>query len=427
MNLMSEEFLHHTWKFKLFDLRDLRTTDNEEVEIIKAGTHNVDAGPDFFNAKIRVGNTLWAGNVEVHIDAGDWKKHRHQADKAYDNIILHVVLNANEQQYRTSGEKIPTLELGDRINKKLYKNYLDFKSNAGWIPCAKQIDSAPFFVISSTIDKLLVERLERKSQQIAESLALNRNNWEETFYQLLARNFGFKTNAAPFELLAKSLPSKYLGRHKNSLLQIEAMLFGQAGMLERHVEDKYVLALQNEYAFLKQKFKLNPIESHLWKFLRLRPVNFPSIRIAQFAALIFRSSRLFSAIIETEDSAGLKELLNVSVSDYWQTHYIMDKESPRKDKKLGNAAVNAIIINTIVPFLFVYGKQKADDTYTERALRFLEETAGESNALVWQWKELGLPVNTAYNTQALIQLKNEYCDPKKCLSCSIGNYLLKNS
>ena len=272
-----------------------------------------------------------------------------------------------------------------------------------------------------------MERLERKSQFILNSLKLNNNNWEETFYQSLARNFGFKTNAEPFELLAKSLPSIVLGKQKSSLLQIEALLFGQAGMLFEHFSEKYPQQLQNEYAFLKQKFKLQPIEKHLWKYLRLRPINFPSIRIAQFANLIFNSSHLFSKILELENASELKKIMNVSASEYWESHFMLDRKSNKKPKHLGEEAINNIIINTIVPFLFVYGKQKDDERYIQKALLFLEQTSGENNSITKKWEDSGISGKTAHSTQALLQLKNEYCNHKRCLNCSIGNYLLKNS
>jgi hypothetical protein len=423
---MTEEFLHHIWKFRLFNQLNLKTTTGETIEILKVGEHNFDAGPDFFNSKIKVGSTLWAGNVEVHINASDWKKHHHQYDKSYDNIILHVVHNADEQLYRASGEVIPTIEIKNKIDKKVYQKYLDFKSSTDWIPCEKQIEIVPGLIINSTIDRLLLERLERKSKLITDSLTLNNNNWEETFYQHIARNFGFKTNSEPFELLAKSLSSIILAKHKNSLLQIEALLFGQAGLLNEHFEDKYPQQLQNEYTFLKQKFKLIPVDTHLWKFLRLRPVNFPTVRLAQFANLIYHSTHLFSKIIETEKCDDLKKLMSVDISEYWQTHYIFDKISKQKAKHLGTDGVNNIIINTIVPFLFVYGKQKNEEKYVERALNFLEQAEAENNSVIEKWKMLKLPVTTAYSSQGLLQLKNEYCNHKKCLNCSIGNYLLKN-
>ncbi len=423
---MSEDFLHHIWKFKLFDQVNLLTIEKEAVEILKVGDHNYDAGPDFFNAKIKVGDTLWAGNIEVHINASDWKKHSHQNDKAYDNIILHVVKNADAKLYRSSGELIPTIEIGDRIGSKLFQNYLNFKSSNDWIPCEKQIATVPQILVNSTMDRLIIERLERKSKSIIDSLNLNHNDWEETFYQHLARNFGFKTNADPFQLLAKSLPSKILAKQKNSLLQIEAMLFGQAGLLNEHFEDKYPQQLQNEYAFLKQKFNLTSIEKHLWKYLRLRPVNFPTIRMAQFASLLVNSSHLFSKVMEIENGEDLKKIMNVTVSAYWETHFVFDKLAQRKTKHLGTEAVHTILINTIVPFLFVYGKYRAEEKYIDRALVFLEQIAGEKNAIISKWNTLKLPTKTAYFTQALLQLKNEYCNHKKCLKCTIGNFLLKN-
>jgi len=424
---MTEEFLHHVWKFRLFDQLQLTTTNNEPVEIVKVGEHNLDAGPDFFNAKIKVGTTVWAGNVEVHINSSDWKKHNHQNDKAYDNIVLHVVYNADKPLYRVSGELIPTIEIKDKIDKKLYQNYLNFKSNQDWIPCEKTISTVPRLIVNSTIDRLLLERLERKSKSVKDSLALNNNNWEETFYQLLARNFGFKTNAEPFELLAKSLPSVVLAKHKTSLLQIEALLFGQAGFLNQDYSDKYVQQLQNEYSFLTKKFKLKSMDKHLWKFLRMRPHNFPTIRIAQFAYLIYNSSHLFSKIISTEKYSDLNKLMDTTVSEYWQSHFNFDKSSTKRTKQLGTDSFNNILINTVVPFLFVYGKQKDEEKYVERALKFLEQTKGEMNSIITKWKSLEIPVNTAYSTQALLQLKNEYCNHKKCLNCSIGNYLIKNS
>ena len=338
-----------------------------------------------------------------------------------------MVYNSDKTICRTSGETIPAVELKNRINDTIYQNYLNLKSNKDWIPCEKQIGTTPKVIINSTIDKLLLERLERKSEAIIKSLGLNNNNWEETFYQLLARNFGFKTNAEPFELLAKSIPSLIIAKHKSSILQIEALLFGQAGFLNEHYEDAYLQSLQNEYVFLKQKYKLISIDKHLWKFLRLRPVNFPTIRIAQFANLVYNSTHLFSKIIETETFEDLNKLMNVDVSEYWKTHFMLDKESDLKTKHFGNDGINNIITNTIVPFLFVYGKQKDNEKFVERALKFLEQTKGENNSIINNWKSLGLSVETAYFTQALLQLKNEYCDNKKCLSCSVGNYLLKNS
>jgi hypothetical protein len=422
---MTEEFLHYIWKLKLFNTVNLTTTKGEEMEVQKSGVLNTDSGPDFFNAQLKIGDTKWAGNIEVHINASDWNKHKHQNDAAYNNVILHVVFNADVIINRLSGEEIPTLELKDKIDKKLYKKYLNLKESKDWIACEKQIQLVSSLTINSTIDKLLLERLERKSISIVNSLKLNSNNWEETFYRQLARNFGFNVNAEPFELLAKSLPSVIIAKHKNSLFQIEALLLGQAGLLNEHFKDKYLCDLQNEYIYLKQKFKLISVDAHLWKFLRLRPVNFPTIRIAQFAGLIHKSLHLFSKIIEADNVEALKGFMNTDVSGYWQTHYVFDKGSPEKTKHLGDEAINNIIINTVVPFLFVYGKQKNEEKYVERALQFLEQISGENNSIIKKWGALKMPVKTAYSTQALLQLKNEYCDYKKCLSCTIGSELIK--
>lgn len=424
---MTEELLHHIWKFRLFNPFDLKTTHQEAIEIIKVGEHNHHAGPDFFNAKIKIGNISWIGNVEVHIHSNDWEKHHHQSDKAYDNVILHVVYKTNQQIYRANGEPIPTLELKDRIPSSYYQIYQGFKQSNDWIPCEKLVHTVPSILWRSLLDRLLVERLEDRAIQIRNMLALNKMNWEETFYQMLARNFGFKTNAVPFELLSKSLPSIVLAKHKDSLLQVEALLFGQAGFLETHFQDRYPQQLQNEYVFLRQKFKLLPIELHLWKFLRLRPVNFPTIRIAQFAALIHRSSNLFSKIMDAQQMHELVELINVDVSAYWNERYLFEKRTNFRYKKLGEESVHNIIINTVIPFLFVYGKMKGEEAYMEKALSLMEELNGESNSVITRWNALQVNVDKASSTQALLQLKNKYCDRKRCLHCSIGNFLLKKA
>lgn len=423
---MTEEFLHYVWKYKLFEWLNLTTTAGETVEIIKSGEHNFDSGPDFFNSKIKIGPTLWAGNVEIHINASDWEKHNHANNKAYSNVILHVVFYADKTIKHISGEDIPTIELKERIPEKLYQNYIQLKSSKNNIPCESHLKQAPSLILQNTFDKCLIERLEEKSKGIREALQLNTNNWEETFYCHLAKSFGFKTNATPFELLAKSIPLNVLGKHKNSLLQIEAILFGQAGLLETHFSDSYPRALQNEYILLKNKFNLQPLDKSLWKFLRLYPANFPTIRIAQFANLIHRSSHLFSKILETKTVTEMQNLLSASVSDYWQTHYLFEKISSKKAKNIGNDAINSLIINTIVPFLFVYGKFYNKPEFCSRAFEFLENLGTESNHITKKWESAGINIKSAYISQAVIQLNNNYCNQKKCLHCMIGNYLLKN-
>ncbi|MBE9467191.1 MAG: DUF2851 family protein [Bacteroidetes bacterium] len=420
---MNEAFLQHIWKYHLFDKTELTASTGENIEIINVGQKNIDAGPDFFNAKVKIDDTVWAGNIEVHINSSDWIKHSHNTNKAYDNVILHVVYNNDMQIPRTNGEPIPTIEL--KFNKKLFENYQDLLNNEKWISCENEINTIDEFIIDFWLNSLLIERLENKSEYILKNLNQNNNNWEETFYQQLAKNFGTKINQLPFEQLTKSLPLLYLAKHKNNLLQIEALLFGQASFLEtRSDDDDYYSALKKEYSFLKDKFNLKPIEKHLWKFLRLRPGNFPTIRIAQFASLIYKSSSLFSKIIETDDLTEIKKCFSASTSEYWDTHYMFNKATKKRKKRTGEVFINSLIINTIVPFLFVYSKLKDNEAYKIRALKFLERLPAEKNSIINNWKLLKMPVPNAFYSQALIQLKNEYCNKKKCLYCQIGNRII---
>jgi hypothetical protein len=424
--MMSEEFLQFLWKFRLFESNDLYTTAGEPVQIMKPGEANADAGPDFSNARIKIGNTLWAGNVEVHMFSSDWKKHHHPADKAYDNIILHVVLEENEKVIRKNKEAIPTIELKQRINSALYVRYQRMMNNRQWIPCENQINNAGAFVVESWLERMMIERLETRCESIMQTLKISKNNWEETFYQHLARNFGFNLNAVPFEMLAKSLPQKFLTKHKDNLFQIETLLLGQAGFLEKDYKDDYPQQLKKEYLFLKQKYSLHPIEGHLWKFLRIRPSGFPTIRIAQFANLIRKSNALFSKVIECINIVDLRKLFQIKCSDYWVDHFTFDKAAPAQKKTFTDASVDLLLINTVITFLFVYGLQKNEEAIKERALSFLEKIKPEKNAIIKKWKDIGMPANNAFQTQALLQLKKNYCSNKKCLHCAIGNKLLQS-
>ncbi|MBL7103841.1 MAG: DUF2851 family protein [Bacteroidales bacterium] len=421
---MTEEFLHYIWKFRLFD-QNIKLTTGEDCDIIDVGKHNKDSGPDFFNARIKTGDTIWAGNIEIHVKSSDWFVHDHQHDKAYDNIILHVVYIQDKVIKRRNGEVIPAIELKGKYNKTLFDRYSEFMTNRNWIPCEKMIFEVNRFILNNWLDRLMIERLENKAVEIEEQLKFNENNREQTFYEFLARNFGFKVNSVPFELLAKSLPLLYLGKHKNNKFQIEALLFGQAGLLSRSVKDEYFQDLKKEYKFLQKKFSLIPIDPHLWRFMRLRPSNFPTIRLAQFADLICNSSHLFSKILEVEKLNDMLQLFDVSVSEYWEDHYTFGKVSPKRKKKMGRNTINLIVINTIVPFIFIYGRIKNDQRYIDRSLKFLEQIPGETNAIIKKWEELSMSTRTAFNTQALLQLKNAFCNKKKCLECSIGNELLK--
>ncbi len=421
---MKEEFLHYIWQYRLTG-KTLKLAGGEDCMVKDPGMPNTDSGPDFFNARVRTGNTTWAGNVEIHVNASEWFEHNHHKDKAYDNIILHVVYNKDAEIKRTNGELIPTLELKDKFNAGLYERYSDLMSSLSWIPCEGSIHEADRFILNNWLDRMLVERLEKKGRAIEKSLKLNGNNWEQAFYIIIARNFGFRVNALPFELLAGSLPLAYLAKHKDNKMQIEALLFGQAGLLKGKYKDEYPLKLQKEYAFLRKKFMLSPIDPHLWRFMRLRPSNFPTIRLSQFADLIHRSSHLFSKTIEADSIKKLVQLFDVSASEYWETHYRFGKTSAKRRKILGKSAIYLILINTVIPFMFIFGKERNNQILIDRSVKLLDQLPGENNSIIRKWQQLGMSTRTAFSTQALLQLRESYCSEKKCLSCAIGNNLLK--
>ncbi|MCE7926404.1 MAG: DUF2851 family protein [Haliscomenobacteraceae bacterium CHB4] len=422
---MRESFLHFLWRWRRFDAQTLRTTDGQSLEILHPGEWNGHAGPDFFNARVRIGDTIWAGNVEMHLRASEWMLHRHSTDAAYDNVVLHVVLEEDQPVARASGERIPCLELKGRIPPKILENYQRLEHERAWIPCRQFFKDIPGIVRLNWLDRLLVERLEQKTAAVAEMLAATENHWEEAFYRLLARNFGLKVNAEPFEALARSLPLLILAKHKNDAKQIEALLFGQAGMLDGAFKDEWPKALAQEYRFLKHKYDLMPMASSQWKFLRLRPANFPTVRLAQFAALVHQSAHLFSKILEAKNMRELENLFDVQPGEYWLTHFQFDKPSVRRPKNTGRDFVHLLIINTIAPFLFHYGKMREQEAFQKRALSLLEELPPEANAIVDGWAELGVQARHAYQTQALIHLKTRYCDAKRCLECAMGNAILK--
>jgi len=424
---LTEAFLHYVWRFKLFRLDDLRTTAGQPLQIKKNGTPNPHAGPDFSNARIQIGDTLWAGNVEIHVQASDWKKHGHQNDAGYDNVILHVVFEADAEVTGKDGQPMPCLTLHDRIDSGLYERYLMLISGNDWIPCQPLIGRVDKFVQRHWLDRLLIERLEERSAAIRERLAFNKNHWEETFYHFLARHFGLKVNSEPFAQLAKSLPLKVLAKHKDQPLQIAALLFGQAGLLERSFKDDYPQQLKKEYGFLKTKYRLTPINGQMWRFLRLRPPNFPTLRLAQFARLIHQSSHLFSKVLQARMVSELREMFAIELDGYWETRYQFDKPSKAQRKRLGTATVNNLLINTVIPFLFIYGKLRGDADLQERAIDFMGQLRPENNTIIRKWKELGLPAQSAYHTQALLQLKTRYCDRKQCLDCMIGNTILRQA
>lgn len=427
--LITEDFLHYLWKFRLFERQALQTIGGDEIEIFSAGLHNTHAGPDFQNARIRIGDTTWAGNVELHINASDWNKHNHTTDGAYNNVILHVVYNNDATITPPNGRLIPTFELKDRIPDELYGRYHNLiYGEKTIIPCEASIGKVDEFTLRTWLTRILIERLEKKSAAVLEALKVNNGDWEETFYQFLAANFGFKINALPFELMARSLPQKILAKNKNNPLQIEALIFGQAGMLEDDFEDEYPRQLQQEYNFLRKKYNLTPIEKHLWKFMRLRPQNFPTVRLAQFAALVVNSNHLFSKVIDIRDVKALSDLFTgIKVNPYWDDRYRFDKPAAPSAKNMGEASINILLLNTLALFLFSYGKYHQQQYYIDRSLKLLESLPAEKNHIIDDFAALGVKAGTAFESQALLELRNNYCNFKQCLQCSIGNKILKLS
>lgn len=425
--IIPEEFLQYIWENRLFIDENLQTVKGERLEIINLGKRNTDSGPDFFNARIKIDDTIWVGNIEIHKNSGDWFRHNHQTDKAYSNVILHVVENYDQPVMRSISEEIPTLILRYPVQLKTnYQNLLDAKT---WIACQNQFHKINPILLQLGFNRLMIERLEDKTSEILTKLQSKNNDWNATFYQMLARMFGFKVNAVPFELLAKSLPLEILAKHKSSLFQLEALLFGNSGLLnDQLLGDDYYLNLRKEYSFLYKKYQLKGIESHLWKFMRLRPGNFPTIRISQFAALIHRSHGLFSKITEIENLEELRQLFKVEASEYWNSHYSFNKTTPRNGvKELGDSSINTLIINIVIPFLFVYGEKQNKEVLKNRSLEFLEQFPAEGNSIIERWEQLGVGARSAFESQALLQLKNRYCEPKKCLNCQIGVKLIKSS
>lgn len=422
-----EEFLHFVWENRLFFSENLQTFNNKPLTVLNTGQRNTNSGPDFFNAKVKIDETIWAGNIEIHKKSSDWEKHNHTTDKAYENVILHVVEQCDKQIFRKNGTEIATLEMS--WPEQFTKNYQKLLEAKTWIACQEQFHRVNPVVLQLGFNRLMIERLEDKTAEINRRLEQNQHNWNETFYQMLARMFGFKVNAAPFELLAKSVPMQLLAKHKNSLFQLEALLFGASGLLnEELLGDDYFIELRNEFGFLHKKYGLTPVEAHLWKFMRLRPVNFPTIRISQLAALIHLSQGLFSKILATENMETLQKLFQVKASGYWDAHYRFNKPTSRiHPKELGENSINTLIINVIVPFLFVYGEKQNQPHLKDQALDFLEKLPPERNSVIGKWENLGAEARSAFETQALLQLKNKHCDKKKCLHCPVGNKLVKAS
>ncbi len=424
-NALNEDLIHYLWKTKRFVYDNLTTTTGQEVKIINWGSHNHHSGPDFSNGKIKIGDTTWAGNVEMHISSSDWDRHKHTGDPAYDNVVLHVVWEHDKEILDQNGKPIATLVISQYVNQDLIKRYAELMQNELRIPCEKFISNVDLSRMNLWLHNVLIERLEAKTVYLTNLLKYTENDWNQVFFIALAKYMGLKINAEPFEQLARSFDINIIWKIGNNLTQIEALLFGQAGMLLSSDGDQYYQQLRIEYKHLAIKYQLENIEPVGWKFARMRPANFPTIRIAQLASIMHQHRSIFSKILDTQNVKDVNNILKVSPSEYWSDHYRFSTDSIYKEKPIGDNLIQIVVINVVVPLLFLFGKQIGNESYQDKSIAYLEATKPEINKITKLWKELGIKAESAYFSQGLIQLKSKYCDEKKCMSCAVGNQLFR--
>lgn len=429
-----ELLLHYCWKHKMFPLKELVTTDGKSLEVIDPGLHNHNAGPDFFNAKVKIDGTLWVGNVEIHDRSSDWFLHGHDKDAAYNNVVLHVAGVINGDVTTAAGNVVPQLQLS--VPQYVRDHYEELLREDKYPRCYKIVPQLSQLMLHSWMSALQTERLEQKTQAIAKRLEQADGSWEAAYFMTLARNFGFGVNGDAFETWAKNIPLSQVGHHRDDPFQVEAFFFGQAGLLEPQtipehyqgeaLNEGYFSRLRNEYLYLAHKFGLQPMDVNLWRFLRLRPQNFPHIRLSQLVTLYMEHRTELSRLLECETTKDLQKMLQTHVTPYWETHYTFGSTSCKTEKALSMASLNLLIINTAIPVLFAYGRHKQKDSYCDRAFDMLEELKAENNYITRMWRECGIEVQNAGDSQALIQLKKEYCDRKECLRCRIGYEYMKS-
>lgn len=424
---MTEAFLHYLWKNRLFHSLNLKTTDGEPLKIIFSGYHNTDAGPDFKQAIVQIGDLRWAGDVEIHIRSSDWYRHGHQHDDKYLSVALHVVYEHDCEVERKKGEPFPTLELKDRIPHDMLRQYENLVGSPLRLPCEPlldQIDPLQFRALQST---MLVQRLLRKQKHILDIVRECDGDWKEAMFRLLAVGFGFKTNTDAFELMAKSLPYKVVAKHSDSAVQTAALVFGQAGMLQKNEQDDYYNALKGEYDYLRYKYQLIPIGERHWNLLRLRPSNFPCVRLAQFAALLHKVPDLTTECLRHPSTTYLKDIMSVSADPYWKNHYHFGKKTILPHGvALGDAALSLLIVNVIVPFLFAYQRFSGEEAKLEELVSMLDNLPFEDNKKTRIFKTTPFPMQSASDSQALLELFQFYCMTKHCLDCSVGECLVRN-
>jgi hypothetical protein len=420
---MNEAYLQYIWRYKRLPLKGLYLNDGRPFEVLDFGTYNTNAGADFFNAKIKIDDTIWVGNIEVHVKSSDWNKHRHQNDSAYNNVILHVVYEHDKDITTSKNQTIPTFELKKYVDENHWMRYQNIVQSSTWIPCQKHIKDVNEFTKFSWLERLSIERLERKTELIKHSLEQEKYNWEEVFYRYLLMSFGAKVNKEQFYAVAQNLPLHIIQKNADDAQKLEALFLGVSGLLGNDFIDAYPKQLQAEYSYLKTKYQLNDFEQSFLKYAKLRPPNFPHIRLVQFSKLMHQRTNWFAFCLEAELQHILEEL-DVVLDGYWENHYVFDKTSTVRNKRIGNAFKQVIVINTIVPFLFLYAQFSNKSEYQEKAFKLLELLPSEKNNIVEKWLELGVKSSNAFTSQALLELNNEYCSQKKCVNCAIGVNIL---
>lgn len=419
-----EVFFHYIWKHKLL-INEIFTRDGERITILYNGIYNTDSGPDFLCARIKIGSTVWAGNVEIHVRASDWYRHNHHKDAAYNNVILHVVAEDDMPVRDQSGRKLPTLCIADAYDRNLLERYRSISQNMLWIPCQELINSINKIHVTGRLQAEAIQRLYNKSAAIRQELVLLKNDWEECCYRVISRQFGAKVNVPAFEMLTKTLPVKILMKEQGELERTEALLFGQSGLLNMRIRGKYPHMLKKEHAFLAGKYRLSPMPGYLWKFMRMRPAAFPTIRIAYLAALYSQHQSIFQEVIERDSIKEITSLFKVKASPYWDNHFIFDRISSKKTKTFGTQSIHLLLINAIIPLIHLYGQEMNKPELCDRAVAFLEALPPENNAIIRRWSTLGIEAANSLESQGLIQLKRARCDHKKCLECSIGHKILQ--
>ena len=428
---MTEAFIHYIWRTRRFDREALALADGTPVDILQFGNYNIGDGPDFSEGRVRIGDTLWAGHIEMHIKSSDWHHHRHQFDPGYDNVVLHVVWEDDEPVLNARGVALPTLIIADRVDAQLIGRYEELAANEHAIPCESHLDAVPDLVLSGWIERMMLQRLERKTGELHDLLVSKRSDWDAAFFHQLGRCLGLPLNAGAMDQLMEALPVNLLQRYRTDQVALEALLLGTAGLLEEDYLDEYPRQLRREYEHLAHKHKLRGLHRSIWNFRGLRPASFPTMRLVQLAAVLRVHPGVFQpfldAVAETNPASQMTRLLECEPHPYWRSHYLPDRPSQERKKVIGKSAAQTVLINAVVPFLFLYGRLQGRSELEEAAIALLESLPAERNTIIKQWRSVGIVAENAAETQALLTLRKEYCQPRRCLECAIGHCQLKRA